>query len=202
MAHDSKSRGLKKLFLWVVAVLGGFPLNTHRRQEPVIGVFGGDVSSGEARRKALDALMHNLGLMDEAVARYLAVVSEPEIHDSVAAATALRRTYQKVRAGFIPINTAVLPAELASKAALLHEVFQEVSLLCNAADMSGLLGGTDFGAGFEHLTALYQPGANMFQPEALKLTTETCAELEDGAIHFAEVKKELIDLVEYYGGKA
>lgn len=163
MARNVKSHGLKKLFLWLAAVLGGFPLNTHRRVEPVMRTaLGGGAPGNGTRRKALGALMHNLGLMEEAVARYLAAANDPELRDSVAAATALRKTYQKARAGFVLVNAAVLPVELADKVILLHEVFQEISLLCNAADMSGLLGGTDFGAGFEHLTALYQPGANMF----------------------------------------
>lgn len=153
------------------------------------------------RKKAFKALMYNIALMDEAVARYLAVLSQPEHRNSIEAATALSKTYQKVRFGVGVVNMDALPGEVADKGVLLGNIFNEVSLLCKAADLSNLLGCGDFGAGFENLTAIYMPGANMFQPKAAVFSLEQLAEINNGIEHYNEVKAEFDDLIKYYTRK-
>ena len=202
MRNDHKPGGFKKLFLWIAAFLGGFPLNVHGKAEPVAGKYGGSYNDmNQARRKACEAIAYNIGLMDEALARYQAVLAQEDARNTVEAATALRKIYQGMRAGLVPVDAGILPAELAEKTVLAHEVFQELSLVCHAADMSALLGDAGFGAGFETLTTVYSPGSNMFQPQANRISDEQYAEFLDSARYFEEVKAELMDLLDYYGRK-
>lgn len=189
----SKNGGIKKFFLWLVALVSGFPLNTHRRSEPVVKRAGESTTADYliTRRRAMEAVTVNLNLMDEAVARYMALLAQPENRHGFEAATVLRKSYLKARKSFVPINGNSLSGQMANAVALVHDIFHEISLMIGAADMSELLGATDFGAGFEHLTIMYQPGANMYQPVELKLDDEIYADFLDAAAHFDEVKAEL-----------
>lgn len=200
MDNDRKQGGFKKLFLWLTALLGGFPLNTHRSPEPVYkNGGGGGVREG---LEALRGTERNLALMDEALARYLSVLADSEARSSVAGTTVLRKIHQNVRAGFVPVNVDNLPGEVAEKAVLLLEIFNEVSLACGAADLTHLLGGNDFGAGFEAISKIYFPSVNMFQPQAVRMSEGQYAEFAESAGHFEEVKAELVDLLNYYGRRA
>lgn len=190
MTDRGPENGLKKWLLLLKPLWDGLSPNALNGRKTRIN---GDMPA--QRRKTYTALLHNLGLMEEAVGRYLAIADTACNYDGFETATAMSKTYKKARAGFGPVNPNALTGAAANQWKLVHEIFNQISLLSGAADMSGLLEGTDFGAGFETLTSVYMPGANMFQPQGLSLSQNKIDGLKDAARHFEEEKQKLMGLI-------
>lgn len=200
MAYKKENGGLSKWVLWLMSLWGGVPLNAQSRKG-FAPYRGKPKNIAGKKRKALAALRHNLALMCEAVGKYEVVIAECEAYEGFETATALDKIYKKVRAGLNPVGEDVFMPETYVRAVLTHEIFNEISLLCGAADMSAVLGGTDYGVGFETLTSIQLPGSNMFQPAKRELSNETLTELAEAIEHFNEEIHKLIKLIDYEGGQ-
>lgn len=207
MLPENTSIWTMLIALVAVFIVGALFSRLRRKSSDYTMLPGGATAKkrDKARRNALMLVERNLELMTGAVARYQAVLAELKA-DSAVAATALHKTYADVRSGLGRLEGALelLDSAVPELYGICFAVFNELSLQCRAAGMLAIIGGNDFGVGFEHMTAVYQMGgARSYQPAPQPALSEAeLAVFRESVAHFAEARQELLRVLQREPGAA